>query len=895
MSSSLATPALVARHVRSGIAGSILVAVLVGLTVLVVSLAPRALVQLSAEQLHHTLGELAPEQRDLTATGVFGYRVLGAPSTATEMFGSTAARLDSVPSEFSKPLAPLVAGSDWVIRTAGHRADPVGVESPIAHPMLALAVDLEWSSRITFVEGAAPVAWDGDEKAAVEQPAQAPIEIALSARSAEQLGLAVGDILEYSPLQLMVAGIYKPLDPESDYWLHASDLAVGDPRHGSDGGVLIYATAYIDPGTAVGLLDRMAVAEVSAWYPIGVEQLEFADAAEARDQARAVIALGGSLPSGQPMAYASGFPNAIDAVIGRIGLVTSLLALAVSGPLGVVLAVFALGVQSVLDRRRSALALVSARGGGGTQLRLLMVIEGLIIALPAAALAILAAALLIPVAVGPEAYALPVILALSLPALFAIAASPGSLRPTRTDIAIRSRGGTRWVIELAVLGLAALALYLLFRRGLAEGSSLVAVDPLLVATPFLLSLAVCVIVLRIYPALMLAVQRWTRTRGSAVWLVGAARAVRAPALGFAATLALVVGISIAVFSTALSTTVSAALGANAGGATGSDFRVLAPAIDEKAVAAVNGVAATAGLERIGNVPLSAGRDEQTVIVVLANFDELAKVRPDLGLPTDTSGVAYLASADLNEFLSAERDSSDTIDGTDVRLAGMLPATALPIEHGSWILIDAADAGAIGLEFTPKEVLVSADGSASHTQLATAISSAVRDALPANQRDAVRVIDAAQLLSVASIEPVVMGLNIALLLAALLTALLSVLAIVLASLSSAPVRNRLIGVLRILGMSPRQLRGLIRWEFAPVAITAIVAGTLLGLGEIWLVTAAIDLRPFLQGTVPASPSIDIPLIAAVVIGFAVVVSLAGVVTTAIGRRLSPASSVKIGIE
>ena len=895
MNPRLGTPTLVARHVRSGIAGSILVAVLVGLTVLVVSLAPRALVQLSAEQLHHTLGELTPEQRDLTATGVFGSRILGPPSTAAEMFGSTAARLDAMPSELSKPLAPLVTGSDWVIRTTGHRAEPVGIEAPVAHPMLALAVDLEWSSRVTFVDGAAPVAWKGNEGDPLNPWTRAPIEIALSADSAEQLGLAVGDILDYSPSPLRISGIYEPLHPEAEYWFHAGDLAAGDPRKSTDGEVLVYASAYIDPGTAVGLLDMMAVAEVSAWYPINVDQLEFADAEVARDQARAVIALGNSLPSGQPMAYRSSFPSAIDAVIGRIGLVISLLALAVSGPLGVVLAVFALGVQSVIDRRRPALALVSARGGGGSQLRLLMVIEGLIIALPATALAILAAALLIPVTVGPEAYVLPVILALSLPVLFAIAASPGSLRPTRTDIAIRSRGGVRWVIELAVIGLAALALYLLFRRGLAEASSRVSVDPLLVATPFLLSLAVCVVVLRLYPALMLAVQRWTRTRGGAVGLVGAARAVRAPALGFAATLALVVGISIAVFSTALSTTVSAALGANAEAVTGADFRVLAPTIDETTVAAVDGVAATAGFQRIANVRLSAGRDEQTVIVVLADFGELARVRPDLGLPVDGTGVAYLASADLEDFLSVERSSSDKIDGTDVRLAGMLPTTALPIDQGAWILIDAADARAIGLEFTAKELLVSAADRARHTELATAIDAAVRDALPANQRDAVRVIDAAHLLSVASLEPVVMGLNIALLLAAMLTALLSVLAVVLASLSSAPVRNRLIGVLRILGMSPRQLRGLIRWEFAPVAITAIVAGTLLGLGEIWLVTAAIDLRPFLQGTVSAAPSIDIPLVAAVVVGFALVVSLAGVVTTAIGRRLSPASSVKIGIE
>lgn len=893
----LGTPGLVVRHLRSGVTASVLVAVLVAVTVLVVSLAPRALAQLSDDQLQHTLSELSPLKRDLTAAGVFGYPSAGglAPTTADEMFRATAAVLNEVPDRISAPLGSAVDGSEWVIRTVQRSADETGPQPATIHPMLSLAVDLDWTSRVELVDGTAPAAWEGDESDGVDPLLRAPIDIALSAQTAEAADLVVGDILDYRPARLRVAGIYETREPDADFWVHALDLADGEPFRASDGELLVYASAYIDPESAVGLRDIFAAAKVASWYPVDSERLEFATALEARDQALQLMAIGRNLPSGEAIAFSSGLPSAIDGVVERVTLVSSLLALAVSGPIGVVLAVFALGVQSVIERRRSALSLASARGAGGRQLRSLMVIEGLLISIPAAALGIVAAGLLLPVPVGAEAFVLPVLLALAPPVLFAISTSPGSLRSSRADIAVRARGGVRWVLELTVIGLATLSLYLLFRRGLTESSLAVGVDPLLVATPLLLSLAVCLVVLRLYPALMLAVQRWTRTRRGAVGLVGAARAVRAPALGFSAALALVVGISIAVFSTVLGATVSSALAANAQQIVGADLRVSAVALDDELVAKVariDGVDAVAGFERVSNITLAAGANQPTVTVVLADFDELSRVRGDLDLPIDRSGLTFLASDDLAKLMDGP---VATIAGAEARLAGILPATAMPTVERAWILVDAADAETIGLEFHPQELLVNADDSTNREELASSIDAVVHDAQRSDDRDAVQTIDSSSLLAVANAEPVVAGLRFALLLAALTAVLLSMLAVVLASLSAGAVRNRLIGVLRILGMSPRQVNGLVAWELAPVAITAIVAGTALGLAELWIVTAALDLRPFLHGTVSPSPTVNPVLVAAVVVGFALVVALAGVVTTAIGRRFSPASSVKIGVE
>jgi putative ABC transport system permease protein len=115
------------------------------------------------------------------------------------------------------------------------------------------------------------------------------------------------------------------------------------------------------------------------------------------------------------------------------------------------------------------------------------------------------------------------------------------------------------VVEAAAVGLAALAVFLLFRRGFTEASARIGVDPLLAAVPLLLAIAGCVVALRVYPALLLLVHRLARGTPGAVPLLGAARAVRMPALGFATGFALLVGVSISVFSTGIATTIQAAL------------------------------------------------------------------------------------------------------------------------------------------------------------------------------------------------------------------------------------------------------------------------------------------------------------------------------------------------
>jgi putative ABC transport system permease protein len=103
----------------------------------------------------------------------------------------------------------------------------------------------------------------------------------------------------------------------------------------------------------------------------------------------------------------------------------------------------------------------------------------------------------------------------------------------------------------------------------------------------------------------------------------------------------------------------------------------------------------------------------------------------------------------------------------------------------------------------------------------------------------------------------------------------------------------LGVLRILGMTPRQVRGLVAWEFGPVAVASIVVGTLVGIGLPYLVTSVLDLRAFFGGTVLPQPSLEPVWIAAAVGGYALAIVVAVLVASALGRRFAPASTLKMG--
>jgi putative ABC transport system permease protein len=374
--------------------------------------------------------------------------------------------------------------------------------------------------------------------------------------------------------------------------------------------------------------------------------------------------------------------------------------------------------------------------------------------------------------------------------------------------------------------------------------------------------------------------------------------VRQPALGFSAALALVVGISVAVFSVVMSTTIASALVAASTQQVGADVRVESVDLGPDVVAAVEavpGVAAVAETQLVGNRSLTA-RVNVEVQVILVDTEALRLIRPDLptGLSELIDGrIPVLVSEDLVDRFPIGESRLEEKPATTV---GSIPSTWFPGQTERWVLVDTAFTAKItGAGFRAGDLLIGVDAGVDPASVAPGVRDVVAEAQTEENAARVQVFDTTTELADARAAPTISGLELALALAALGALLLSVLTVVLASVTAAASRHRILGVMRTLGMSPRQVGGLILWELGPVAVTAVLAGTALGLVLPWIVTSALDLRAFVGGVASPLPTVEPLAVAVAAAGFILVVALAGAIAVAIGRRLDPSTILRMGAE
>jgi putative ABC transport system permease protein len=857
--SRFSTSGLLARHLAARFSGSAVLGVLVALAVGGLASLPHALTSLADDELRYEIGSLEPLRVDVNASGSLGAQTTSA-TTAVGIFGTTDDAVRGIPNSVPSPLGDLMGEANWI---AEFRAASVTPAQPLPgiSPEVRLTVDLGAADRVRYVEGVAPSTWT--------TASDAPIDIAVSQRAATTLALSVGDELSSPYGTLLVSGVFEPRDPTDEFWAHADDLLNPVVIRSPGSPDTVIASVLIDPVSTHGLATALAESELRVWYTTVQSNLEYAQTSEVLQQIRQLSTVGMGLPNQQRLAFRTGLTDAISDVIEHVSTLTALLALAGSAPLGVVIAALVLGIRAVVLKRQPALDLVIARGASTLDARRVMAIEGSVIAAPAAVLGIAGAAVL--VGMQPDALVAPLLLAAAVPLVFAITVRVSAGRPQRSDLQSRARSRGRWIIEVLIVGLAAVAYLLLSRRGLAS-SSTVGIDPLLATTPLLLSLAVCVVVLRLYPLPLLTYHRWARRRRSAVGLLGSARAIREPAIGLVSVVAMLVGVSTAVCSLVLAATVTTGLETNARTQVGADARVDAPAITDAALAhlrAVPGVTAAAPIEYVPTTEVRS-TSRLSVTLIVADTAALHAVRPDLSV---------LVSADLADQVSG----MVTVSGQPGVVRGFAAADALPGVTGTWVLIDAAFADRVlGSPFEPTSALLSTNG---------ASSDALTKALP----DGGALTERSVVLAESAARPSVVGLRAALAGAISLSALMAAITVALGAVASAPARNRLMSVGHILGMSRRQLRSVVAWEIGPVAVTSIVAGVGLGVILPLFVLRVVDLRALMGGTSPVTVTIPWLAIVAGAIGFAAVVALAGAISIGVARRVDPARQLRMGAQ
>ena len=875
--SAVRTTGLLARHLRSRATTSIALALLVAVGVGLAVLLPRVTVLISDAELHDQVQAAGPGVSDLYGTGTLGPLTVTNEPTAQQLFGQTDSTLSGVPDSLPAPLRTTLGAVSWV---AVLPPDPVTIDEPrlLVQPVLNLAIDLHWRERVTLVEGDVP--------SPPQETASGMVEMAISKDYAELAGFRVGDVVNYVGTPVIVSGIYVAKDPAAAYWVHAPELLSPTVTNSPGALVRVRGGAFIDPAAAAGMPTSLERSELRAWYPILSESMTYADVPKLDDQLKRLVSLGLYLPTGESLSFRTGLLDTFERVSAPLATSAALLAIVSSAPLGAFLAVLALGARSVASRRRAVLALAVSRGASSIQSHATMLLEGVLISLPSGVVALLVANIILPPGPHPDSYVLPGLIAAALPLFFVTSMRLAQSR--RQDVGVREQRG-RWIIEAVVVLVAALAVFLLMRRGLVVGES-GAIDPLLALTPLLITLVVCVVVLRILPLPLLAIQRATKAGRSSVSLVGATGAVRANTVAYPFVFATVVAVSATVFCLVLVSTVTAGITSTAESLTGSDINVSAVALDDvDAIRSVTGVDGTAGLFTAYGVDLALGADTRPVAAVFADLAALHEVRPDI---PDLPLHSVLVSQDI-----ADRGQETTaLNGVPVTIAGAVPPAGLPGMTGSWVLADLADAPAVfGSAPRIGTLLVSVEPGAAIAKTAEAIRGVVTDAQSAENRDRVTVLDTATLSADAAARPSVAGVILGLTAGAGLSLILCVIAVALEALSAANRRSRTRGILQLLGMSARQLRGVLAWEFAPVAITATAAGTGFGIGIAVVVANLVDLRDLTGGTAVIEASVPVIQVGGVIAVFAIVVAVTATLTSAGARRLNAAAAVKMGAE
>ncbi|WP_434809953.1 FtsX-like permease family protein [Microbacterium sp. bgisy189] len=900
---------LLRRRLATPRSAALVIVVLVTVAAFVIAAAPRALVAVERAEVAHQIDGIAPTSRDLTVE-VLGGIMGGAADDpavverwddgAADELGAVGQALADHRADFDPALAGLAGEGEFYVVE-----DPVMVvpwQIPADDPLsvVQLLAEPAATSHLELVDGAWPSAWTDPGGVPEGQPDSGePIEIVLAVDAAERMGWPVGQergipmsvarpaSMNWQLLPTMrLVGTVEAVDPDAERWLHLPPALTATYFDDGDRRPTATAVAWVNPAgwTNIWEMSRSLV----AWYPVDGEGALQADAGDLLSAVRGATA--GAVPlettGTQRGRFETDVRDVLQTSLARAGSAGAILAVATVGPLAVAVSIIVLAGTLMIRRRRVDLALLSARGAPASRLRRLLFIEGALLGLPAAAVGAAAGVVLTPEDAGPLPTIVAVLVGLA-PAL-ALAFSLRTNLRERRDADPRAHGRARVLTEATVVLLAVLAVVLLVVRGIGDATA--GIDPLVVAAPLLATVALALVVVRLHLVPLTAALAIARRGRGVVSLVGAARNLRDPAAGTTAVLAMLVAVAIAVFSSIVLATVDRGAAVAAQRDVGADIQLSGPYFEADVIErlrGVDGVEDAVGVQRGDYLTVEAGDGRKSVLVVTAEVEGLAAVQrgyvsavPAGRIEPGADPIDIIVSRDLSDEIGGgaatigERDAD--IVGVIERIPGMSMST-------NFVLVDASDyTDLTGFGFHPRVVMVDVADGADPAAVAAALDDAV------GQNHATQLLDA----SSAEIRssPAVSALRVVLLSALAGAAALSVLALLLVAGVSRDARSRVIALLRTQGLDRRLARGIVAWEFAPLGVTALVGGLLLGAALPLLAVASIDLRPFTGGSVQPAPVID-PVLTAVLVavvalalGLAVVAGVLSARTTSLATVL-----------
>lgn len=901
--------------------GTVLLVAIVLLTSLLLALWPRFAASSTTAELHQALSSLSPEIRNPQAISSDQLAVGPAPEGATsalpEDLANTYGAFEAAVNEDAASAGAAVSGLLGAprFRTTSRPGTITNPPDGVGTLELSLTVDPFAADHLGLVEGKAPSPVEESSLERVYQGEGEPVEVQalISRELAEEAGWKVGETRQLksdAPVDLLIVptGIFEPKDPESDYWAmnpEATSPSIGfDSQHNTT----ISAQVLVDPSSteAAGLLFNGV--RTHLWHPLELSGLTAGTASSVEEQLALytgnervleVPERTGPYRNMTSARFETEAPAVISDVLGRTDSARGITTMMAAGPLGIALATLLLAVRIVVGRRRTTLALASARGASVWQLRGGMALEGLALGLPAAVIGVGLALVLVPGPMDTGTWLLPLLFGLSPAALLGLGPLADDSGGAAAEPPSRTARHIRWALELLVLVAAGLAWWLLDRPGRAG----TAAEPLLAAAPLLLALLVCLVVLRLMPLPLAWLVRSRHSRAGLSGFLGPARALRAPAGGMVAVLALLLGLSMATFSAITLSTLDHGIESTARAVVGADLRLTGTAFSAEqsaAVANIPWVSDTAGLSSSRRITLKADSGSSTVRLVAADADRLGQVQADYPGAIDPDSLVELGLAGADPLSIIASDSLglsvgdtaelDIMHGTTVRVVAVVPSAPGPTPDDQWVLADRKSlAQASGIDLAARRLLIDVDDGADTAALQDRIT-----ALPAFD-GASRLTattpgaQSADLLT----SPTTAGLKTSLVVLVLFSTLLCALVVLLVAAGNAPARNRLLALLRTLGFPARDDAKLLFWELGPTLAAAAIGGVPLGLLLPHLLSGAIDLLPFTRGAAPPGLFLDASLLSALLGSLVAVVLLSVAVAAWSARRHRTSTLLRIG--
>ncbi len=728
-------------------------------------------------------------------------------------------------------------------------------------------------------------------------------------------GLSARD-LDFA-LIVSISGIVELADVAEEYWYGDPDLHRPRIQENADLRI-IYATGLIDPRDfseitrSIGLADRRHTWRL--YVDPALVALAHLDTLEVELRAFenhfAPIA---ARPS--DFAVITGLSDLIEDHLEQREQTIAMLSTSVAGVLSIVVAVVLLLAVLMNERQRYATVLTRNRGASTGQLTLTRAYEGLVLTAPAVAIGYYMAGWVIPETDYLFSYRVSV--ALAVGAILAIvgAALPlirrrlGSLqkeRATTSTLSPRGQVGLALVIVLAYG-----AIVLLRRRGQIESTSSGGIDLLLATAPAVVTVAIGLITLQLYP-LAIAALAWigSKTRGL-VAFVGFQRIRQQDLAGRLPVLVVLICVSAASFASVARATILSGQEKSSWQAVGADIAIkghgphvpLPNSIDLTAIDGIEGVAMGATFAN-ARAKLDLGTTTAEVLAIdAAAYGELTSgTAGDSALPafllhppeaadgTVTSPIPVVVSSRWPTSTPVELNDVFTVD-----LGVSSPIVVVKeirdrhpdlVESRPFIIMD--------LETLRSSRELPIHPTVAYLRASQTAGDGIQMTVSSQSRSA-RVLSRYQYLDTVAGDPFISWVDRGLLIVFGFAVALAIVAAISSLALTSATRRRDFRYLRITGLSQDQATAMTVIEQFPAVVVAGVVGVLTGAVVAWAFDPAIDFDSFTGGLVPANLEIDWLAMAGTAVALIAAMAVAVGIFVTVNRGEDLARTLRMGDE